>query len=177
MKKKLALPVMGLLVGAFALSGVAGAAGPPNQEITTGDVLRAAPSNLHSVYDFRTGAPGAQPERGTATESRGGAMFIVDLECGEIHSDGNKAWFAGDVVFANGGFSFLLGQQYVYYVEDNGTPGTEGPDRIGSSNPSPTNDFCDDQHDIEDAEFQAQFGSAAGITDVVDGNLSVFAND
>ena len=63
-----------------------------------------------------------------ASEREGLGSFLLDVACVEV--DGNEAWFAGTVIWETGDY-VELGDVYSYWVQDNGTPGTTGPDKIG----------------------------------------------
>jgi len=140
MQKRIAITV-GLFVvaGMFLVASVALAGGPHNK--ATGSVTWTARTSwppeqwipgIVSVFDVHADAPGSTGEygdRGTFSLYRPadtnygfpGGSLTVDVQCANVTED--EAWFAGPVTEADGGYSDRVGNIYMYWVSDGGTPG------------------------------------------------------
>lgn len=85
--------------------------------------------------------------------------IVINLACVRVTE--NDAWFAGTATEATGGYSGNVGNVYLYWVRDNGTPGSEGPDLIGGNPYADLGQAC------------AKMGTWTGSGEVDDGNLVV----
>jgi hypothetical protein len=71
-----------------------------------------------------------KPDWGTYYAQRDVGSITGEVRWVNVH-DENVAWFGGLVVEADGTYVGRLGQYFVVHVVGNGTPGSEGPDKIG----------------------------------------------
>jgi hypothetical protein len=152
------------------------AGGPHNK--ATGTVVWTARTHLPpaeqipgiiSSFDVHDAAPGMYSDRGTHSIYRppdtnygfSGGSLSLDVAC--VYVDGYEAWFAGTVTVADGGYSGLVGDVFLYWVEDFDTPGSAGPDLIGGRG----------YGTIEEACNVVNAGGWTGTGIVTDGNLKV----
>jgi len=127
----------------------------------TGDVTWASGPGVEgyrTVFDAHVGAPGKHSERGSVVLYHpDGGMRAMDVSCAMI--EGNEAWFAGEVYAADGAFDGQIGKKVIFWVQDNGQPGSDPADKIGA-----TKQF---------ANPCAKLGDWTGGGTVTDGNLKV----
>ena len=160
MRKKIMAIIMALLllsvIGVYAKSEKA--KGPHNK--ATGDVIWTSAPGLagyRTVFNAHDNAPGEQSDRGIVILYHpDGGMRVTAVECVEVI--GNEAWFAGEVIEADGAFDGQVGVKTIYWAKDVGTPGASG-DMIGA-----TKGFADPC---------SQLGTWRGGGTVTAGNLKV----
>jgi hypothetical protein len=143
------------------------AAGGPHDR-ATGTVTWTANSGgtagVMTTFDAHDGAPGAKPDRGSVITTVGDSTVWIDLTC--VRVSGDQAWMGG-VAVAETGDRYSVGEAFVVWVKDDGTPSANdetyeiGQTRLGSVSMA-----CDQV--------------AAGWTGkgyVTSGNLQVFSSD
>ena len=187
-----ALIVAGLVLAvALALVPAVLAGGPHNK--ATGSVTWAARGGqlpgLMSYFDVHDNAPGMDGDRGyfylyRPADSTGftGGWLAMDVSCVNVESSetyGDPSQWGNNWKiekyretneflsrqFYDGGYADRVGGHYLYWVQDNATPGSAG-DMIGGSGKS----YADIGSACEDVNYSHWRGSGQ----VTDGNLNVF---
>jgi hypothetical protein len=159
---------MSTMAVAAAVTAIAAApafAGGPHNK-ATGTVTWAASSGtltgIVSEFDAHDGAAGANPDRGTVhTAIPDGNSVTIELAC--VNVDGDQTW-AGGTATAVTGERWNVGQAFIFWVKDDGTPSANGTAYdIGQIEQASLSTAC--------ANVAAEMTGFKGY--VTDGNLTV----